>query len=396
MTKRNFYFKLSSIVISGIITAGFILEIFSIKHFSLTYPYNLIVILVIVISLISTRIIFKKTFFFRWFSSLENSLVIIAAFILLNLISAFIPHQQASDGFINKLSLNKIINSYPFIFTYLYLIFTLGLVILRRINGNFSIRNIAFFLNHFGLWIILVGAGFGSADFVRLDMIVKLNNTVWYGYTEKDEIKELPFAIELKEFHMKTFTPKLQIIKVDSNLNNFKVIKQLQLDTIKFIRYKGIRIKTLQYVPYAWFINSDSVVQMKAPGYVNAAYVRIDFGDQVNEGWVSNSSLMQKGKYLPLYNGFYLTLSEPIPKDYISYIKVYTSNQEIFDTIVKVNKPVNVMGWNIYQKDYNKYLGEYSDYSVFEVNKDPWLWFVYSGIIMLAIGAIMLIFVIKY
>ncbi len=393
INKTN-YFKISLFVVSGIIIGGFLLELLNLKPISFIYPYNLYVILLLVVFLLSIRIFFKITFLFRWLSSLENSLVVIIAFVFLILISAIIP-QHRLNGLLDLLSLNRILYSYYFVFTYLYLLITLGLVVLRRINNDYSLKNISFFLNHFGLWLILIGGGFGSADFVKLDLIAKLNNTVWYGYTENNEVKELPFAIVLKEFQMKTYLPKVQLAVIDSQTKSFNIIKQWELDTSKELKYEDIKIKVLEYSPYSWFLNKDSVVKMKAPGYINAAYIKMKLNNKEKEGWISNNSLMQKGKYLVLNSDTCLILSKPLAKEFISYIKVYTSKNNIFDTVVKVNKPINIMGWNVYQKDYNKDLGEYSDYSVFEINKDPWLGVVYTGIIMLIIGSIMLIFVNK-
>ncbi len=53
------------------------------------------------------------------------------------------------------------------------------------------------------------------------------------------------------------------------------------------------------------------------------------------------------------------------------------------------------MGWKIYQKDYHKELGEYTDYSIFEINHDGWLPLVYAGIFMLLAGSVLLIVVKK-
>jgi len=74
---RTFYFRISSFFVAGIISAGFLLELFNIKHFSLTFPYNLYFILLLIVILLAVKIFFSKTFFFRWLSSLENSLVVI-------------------------------------------------------------------------------------------------------------------------------------------------------------------------------------------------------------------------------------------------------------------------------------------------------------------------------
>jgi len=55
-----------------------------------------------------------------------------------------------------------------------------------------------------------------------------------------------------------------------------------------------------------------------------------------------------------------------------------------------VNKPAKVKGWEIYQVGYDDQLGRWSDTSVIEFVRDPWLPFVYTGIFMMIAGAITL------
>jgi hypothetical protein len=53
-----------------------------------------------------------------------------------------------------------------------------------------------------------------------------------------------------------------------------------------------------------------------------------------------------------------------------------------------VNKPLNVMGWKIYQLDYDKEKGRWSELSVFQLVRDPWLPAVYVGLFMMSAGAV--------
>lgn len=76
---------------------------------------------------------------------------------------------------------------------------------LEDIIRDLLIEMLFFLLNHGGLWIILASGGLGSYDFEKVDMLVKLNNTVWYGYTSENDYVELPFAIELKKIRCKLF-----------------------------------------------------------------------------------------------------------------------------------------------------------------------------------------------
>lgn len=57
-------------------------------------------------------------------------------------------------------------------------------------------------------------------------------------------------------------------------------------------------------------------------------------------------------------------------------------------TEIEVNKPFKVNGWKIYQLSYNEQMGKWSNVSVFELVRDPWLSVVYVGIYLLIIGAI--------
>jgi hypothetical protein len=44
-----------------------------------------------------------------------------------------------------------------------------GLVILRRLN-HLTLRNVGFFLNHAGIWLVIASGGLGSSDLMRLQI----------------------------------------------------------------------------------------------------------------------------------------------------------------------------------------------------------------------------------
>ena len=72
---------------------------------------------------------------------------------------------------------------------------------------------------------------------------------------------------------------------------------------------------------------------------------------------------------------------------FLSDVTVRTrSGISVRDTI-RVNKPLYVGGWKIYQYSYDEARGDLSEYSVFELVHDPWLPFVYCGIFMMLAGA---------
>ncbi|MBR6141124.1 MAG: cytochrome c biogenesis protein ResB [Bacteroidaceae bacterium] len=73
---------------------------------------------------------------------------------------------------------------------------------------------------------------------------------------------------------------------------------------------------------------------------------------------------------------------------YVSDVTVYTKSGIAVRDTIRVNKPLSVRGWKIYQYSYDEAKGSMSDISVFELVRDPWLPYVYLGIFMLLAGAV--------
>jgi len=80
------------------------------------------------------------------------------------------------------------------------------------------------------------------------------------------------------------------------------------------------------------------------------------------------------------------------PKCFTSEVAAYTPNGEVKEALIQVNKPLTIGSWKIYQSNYDKTLGKWSRYTVFDLIKDPWLPAVYVGICMMLAGAVFLFF----
>ena len=80
------------------------------------------------------------------------------------------------------------------------------------------------------------------------------------------------------------------------------------------------------------------------------------------------------------------------PKRFASDVTVYTKDGKNVTGTVEVNKPLKVNGWKIYQYGYDVRRGPESEYSVFQLVRDPWILWVYIGIFMMLAGAICLMF----
>ena len=84
------------------------------------------------------------------------------------------------------------------------------------------------------------------------------------------------------------------------------------------------------------------------------------------------------------------TIEEQPRFSYLSDVTVVTKRGATLRDTIRVNKPLSVHGWKIYQYSYDEAKGSESDISVFELVRDPWLPYVYIGIFMMLVGALSL------
>ena len=80
------------------------------------------------------------------------------------------------------------------------------------------------------------------------------------------------------------------------------------------------------------------------------------------------------------------------PKRFASDVTIYNQKtNRKHKTTIDVNHPAEVDGWKIYQYGYDQQRGALSQYSIFELVRDPWQPAVYAGIYMMIAGALLLL-----
>jgi len=379
-----------------IMILGFVIEIFlkgrgiSSPHM----PYNLILLCFLVISLVLSHLFLRSRPFVRWLSSVPCSISAITIYAFMVLLLGFIPQEGDSQSpWLQLLGLNHVKNSWPFMFIQLYLLISLGLVVLRR-AFPFAGKNIGFLLNHFGLWITLVAIGFGSGDLKRVTLNLYENGDFINAGIRPGQLDmfEMPFSTKLLDFDIEMYNPK---IAVADGLKG-KIV-QKHGETLPVI-HKGFEttlidweIQVKEYIPFA--IKSDSgFIEADRPGNMAVAFVgtrNITTGDTVS-GWISSGSMMFEPRFLDLNRSKLLILTEPEPKKFESTIVVQDAKGDTSTVLLEVNKPHRVNGWKLYQVSYDTQMGRYSTLSVIEAVRDPWLPLVYAGIAMLLSGAMYL------
>lgn len=384
----------SGAVTGGIMMIGIILQLVvgCFDFYLLVAPSNLLAGGMLIFLPVLLGGLGRRRHFVQWLSGVPMCVTIILALLILAIIMGLTP--QATDGSEGKwmLGLDTMTRAWPFVLVYLLVLLSLGTLIVRRLF-HFHIRDCAFYLNHVGLWLLLFAAGLGYADTERYIMYVGEGQTEWRVYDDVKNVKELPIAIQLNDFNVEVYPPKLAVI--DRNSGEVQPLGQAQYFQIdpdmSHGRLYGWEIEVDEYIHQA-VRNSDSTYRaVLMPGATPAAYVTATKEGMKRKGWVCGGNQAQLYMSLPLSEQYCMVMTAAEPRKFTSDIVVYAQHGEIKKTVLEVNKPARIGSWTIYQYGYDNQAGQFSSYSSFELVYDPWLIPVYGGILCMMLGSMMMI-----
>lgn len=388
----------SIFIVLGIIVVGFALQL-TVGKFDfllLSSPINYILLGAIILFLIILSF-FRKSQFYQWFTGVPFSVSLIGGLLIMTLIMGLVPQMAKLDPHQHDiwtlLGLRQVTTCWSFVMVYFVTILSLGGLIVRRLI-KFKARDYAFYFNHIGLWVLMVAAGLGASDMKRFVMHVEEGKTEWRVYNDQGDVLDLPLAIQLNDFVMEEYPPKLAIIDRDSgNVQPQNKPQYMQIDdnfpTGKLLDWE-VTIK--EYIHEA-VRNSDSTyTKVPMPGSTPATLVEAKnlLTGEIKKGWVCGGNMAQLYMTLPLTDQFTMVMTQPEPKKFMSDIEVYTEDGQYEKVILEVNKPLRIGNWTIYQYSYDSSAGKASSYSSFELVYDPWLYLVYIGIGLFALGSICL------
>jgi hypothetical protein len=314
----------------------------------------------------------------------------IVLFTFLSLLLGFLPQQAAKEvRFADMIGLTHLKQSWPFLIAMFYFLITLGFVTLRRMLP-FRGKNIGFFLNHGGLWIIIFSAMLGAGDLKKLR--IRLNEGGEFKNAAVNynmQLYKLPFELKLLDFRMEEYTPKLTIIegkdyKIAENMDG-NMLLATENESFNIGQYK-IHVDTLFKTSKPFrsrFYPIDTI------GAVQSMHVTVRSEKSKNEyrGWISPGGFMIQPKMIRLDSNQGLALTTPEAKLFSSKLAVNYKGE--IDTVnIEVNKPYKLGRWKIYQSSYDSKMGRYSKTSILEAIYDPWLPAVYAGIFLLMGGAV--------
>lgn len=363
----------------------------------LTWPVNVYVGAGYVLALAVIYLLFRKSHFVRWMSSYPAAISAMVTVVALTVVMGLIRQLPAStsvEGIESWFGFSQMLSACSFILLLFWFLTLLGTTILRRLH-HVRWRDLPFLLNHLGLFLALTGAILGSADMQRLRMTTQISKAEWRAYNEQKELLELPIAIELHEFTIDEYPPKLMLIDNGSGkvLPEGQPASLLIEDEFRQGDLLDWRISLIEHLPMAANVATDDTLRFvgfQSMGATCAVYVKAVHTktQEQREGWVSCGSFMFPYKALRLNQQISLIMPDREPKRFASAVTVYTEAGTQQQATIEVNRPFEVDGWKIYQLSYDEEKGRWSDISIFELVRDPWLPVVYIGIWMMIAGAV--------
>ncbi len=385
----------SFFVVFGLILMGFALEFSAsgrgVPEFT-TLSLNITAILFVIL-ILAGGIFFRKSMLIQWLSGIPAAISAIAGITFMALLMGLTLQQEDADSsWLNHLGLTHITNSWPYLIATAYLLITLGMATLKRIIP-LKLSNLGYLLNHLGLWIVLFSATFGASQIQRIEMSVVEGQIENRAYNRSENFwVEMPFAIQLNDFILEQYPPKLGVVDnktgkiIHENGKNLMLVDTAAVGTIL-----DWKIEILQYLDQSgkagnhYYFNNE-------PGAAPAVQVQVLAKNRPDTitGWISCGSFNRSYEALKISDQYSLIMLFPEPKKFLSEIEIRTTNGESIAVSLEVNKPFRYDGWKIYQVSYDDELGRWSDTSVIEFVRDPWLPAVYTGIFMMLAGAIAL------
>lgn len=356
------------------------------------FPWNLVSGIVFLGLLVTFFFFLKKHPLIKWLGSVKAALPAILGFTFLVLLMGFVKQDETSNNsLVQFLGLNHLVKTWPFILINVYLLILIGIVTLKRLTP-FNLRNTGFFLNHFGLFLLLFSTSLGSSDIRTLNMDCYENQIQSRATDENGTLTELPLLVKLLNFEIEEFRPKVAIIDNKSGEivaeNGHQIFQLLDRDAFDLFNYH-LKVDT-------FFALSEPVDQKyfetKVIGSAPSAKVKVTnlIDKSLTSGWICSGSFNLNPEALRLDENHSLILLPAEPKKFSSEVSIITSDGKTMTTVIEVNRPFKIGGWTIYQLGYNNEMGRWSNMSVLQLVRDPWLPVVYGGIFLMMAGAIFL------
>ena len=385
----------------GLLVTGLVLQISMgpVEWGLLSWPANIIILAVFVVGAILLYALRSKAYALRFLATMHcavPALVLTSALTIIMGLTRQVPDGQPAADW---LGITRMLSFWPFVLLYVYVAVILSQVTLMQLL-HFKWRKLPSVVSHLGLLITLLTATLGSADMQRLTMTVNKETPEWRAVdSSTGAMKELNVAIQLKDFAIDEYPPKLMFYDEVSGVllpeGNPDVL--LIDDEFNGGNLQGWQVVVNQVIDDAQpIMTADSTYyeEWHQSGAVTALHVTASLpdGSRSVSGWITSGSYMFPYQLLNVTQHQYIIMAEREPQRYLSRVEIVTESGKHEEADILVNQPYSIGGWKIYQLNYDTTRGKWSEISVLELVRDPWLPYVYVGIYLMIAGAVLLLF----
>lgn len=401
MWQRPWGLKEGLTVCIGLICIGFALQL-SIGGFVWSYlawPINISLLTLFIALEVILYTLRRRMYFIRRAMSYSAAIPALAAAVVLTLIMGLTQQLPEGHRATDPLGFTQMLECWPMVLAYLWMTLILGLVTIKQFASP-SLRKVPVMCLHTGLFIVVVCATAGSADMQRLTMTTGIGRAEWRACDVHGNIVELPLAVELNDFAIDEYPPK--IMAIDNATGQALPAgkpEHLMLDdgfTRGTIGDWTIDVEqVLDFAaPLQAYADTTSYSEWHTAGATSAALISASSADGATtvRGWVSCGSFAFPYRALRADSTLSFVMPDREPRRFASDVTIYTKSGKRIDATIEVNKPVTVEGRKIYQLSYDETKGRWSDVSVLEIVSDPWLPAVYVGLMLMLLGAVLLLF----
>ena len=206
MQTKPYGMKEGFLIGGGLVLAGLMLQlsIGPVDWDVFRWPVNGIVLAVFLALVAIAFLLRKKVYGFQFIGTYKAAVPALVYAVVLTIIMGMTRQE------VNGTWLTNMLSFWPFVLIYVYMAVILGLVVLRQLRSwaaaSFSLFTFHFsLLSHLGLFLAMTCATLGNADMQRLKMITVKGEPEWRALNSQQQIVEMPFSIELKDFIMETY-----------------------------------------------------------------------------------------------------------------------------------------------------------------------------------------------
>ena len=206
MQTKPYGMKEGFLIGGGLVLAGLMLQlsIGPVNWDVFRWPVNGIVLAVFLALVAIAFLLRKKVYGFQFIGTYKAAVPALVYAVVLTIIMGMTRQE------VNGTWLTNMLSFWPFVLIYVYMAVILGLVVLRQLRSwaaaSFSLFTFHFsLLPHLGLFLAMTCATLGNADMQRLKMITVKGEPEWRALNSQQQIVEMPFSIELKDFIMETY-----------------------------------------------------------------------------------------------------------------------------------------------------------------------------------------------